>query len=193
MKTHLSSVMAILTVSVALGVNAAPTATNSATAATETTAGTVNVTGIPRPQSRGFAYSGGIPAGNPYFGPTATPHAGTFSGGGGGAAKASVIEADTSRTGLFGPPQYSWQNLPYKTEVSPAPAPPRSNAAPAELHRSAAERQMTRIQKLVQEGGLIPPSQWDKRFDEKMTQIQTFQPNVSFSGDQINILRTFLQ
>jgi len=196
MKKYLSSVVTVLTVSIAIGVSGAPPLANNAIATTETTAGGF----IPSPVG-GAVNPGPVAERLPNSAPNATLRnlasiaspRGTSSGGevGGGATR--VIAGDTAQKGLFGPPQYAWQDLPFKPGTSPAAVPRTSNAKPTELRRSLDERQMAHIQKAAEEGGLVPSRQSDKKLDEKMGQVQMLQPNVSMSADQINILRTFLQ
>jgi len=156
---------------------------------------------FPGPLTPGSAFVNGIPGGSLYFDPSGTLHnpaliaapGGTLSGSGVGGVRTSVVEADTARMRLFGPPPYRWQNLPFKTEIPAAARPLQSNATPTELYRSLEERDMARIESLVREGGLRPARQSEARFDDQMSPAQSFQPGVSFSGDQINMLKTFLR
>jgi hypothetical protein len=91
---------------------------------------------------------------------------------------------------VFGPPPCCWQNLPFKAAIPAAAGLLSSNATPAELALSLEKEDLARIQRFVREGGLRPARQPERRL-ESLT--QSFQPNVSVSGDQINILKTFLQ
>jgi hypothetical protein len=195
MKTRLCKVFAVLTVSVAVGASAAPPVVDSTTATTEkprhemgqvppgavvSMASSGDYRG---PQTSGSAFVNGIPGGGDYFGSAWTLR-GTQSG---------PIVADTAQSGLFAPPPYGRQNLPLETETPAATKSPKSNAVPTEVHRSAQEREMTRIEKLVREGGLGLARRTESRFDGQTNPAQTLQPDVSFSGDQINILKTFLK
>jgi hypothetical protein len=192
MKTLLCNVVAVLTVSLAIGASAAPPVADSATAATEkprhemghmpagaavTMASSGDYLG---PQTRGSGFVNGIPDGGVYF----------ASAGPVRAARSGAIAADTAQ--LFAPPPYGRPNLPLETET-PAAKRPKPNAVPTEVHRSAQEREMARIEKAVREGGLGLARQREQRFDGETNPAQTLQPDVSFSGDQINILNTFLK
>ena len=181
MKTHLSNALVILIVSVAVGANAVPPVTNSGTATTETTGGAF----IPPPVGGGFlaqmtpgsASVNGNPGGSGE----------TLGASGGGGVQSGVIVADTARLRLLDTPPYYSQNLPFTSEIPAAARPLSSNATPTALARRLEERELARIDRLVREGGLGPARQSERRW------TQSFQPDVSFSGDQINILKTFLQ
>jgi hypothetical protein len=101
--------------------------------------------------------------------------------------------SDTAGVRLFGPPPCCWQKLPFKTEIPAAARTFQSNAMPTGLYRSVEERELGVIQRLAREGGLRPGRQSERRLEEQMSRTQFFQPDVSFSGDQINILKTMLR
>jgi hypothetical protein len=100
-----------------------------------------------------------------------------------------------ARAQLFGPPKYSWQNLPYRADAASQATPiqTNSNLSSNELQRSVEESKTARMQHLAREESLKPVSQADIQLAERMGQIEDLQTEVSFSGDQINILNTFLK
>jgi hypothetical protein len=211
MKTHFSTALVILTVSVAVSVNGAPPVANSAIPTTETSAGAFipsSVSGAmnPRPVVGQMPPGavGGLLSANGFLGPL-TPGPTFVNGIPGGSldpspsgtlrdpAPIASTEGTLSGNGLGGVPASWWQNLPSNTEIPAAARPLKSNAAPTEVHRALEERDMISIQRLVREGGLRTAHQSEGRFTDQMSPAQSFQPDVSFSGYQINILKTFLR